>query len=266
MKQLLPMQPKADMTDEELVAGLKSAAEPNKKRQLEIIFYKRYVNYIYQAASYKCRYFEEAEQLAKDLTQDIFIKVFHLIHSFEFKPGVPIEDHPALLKAWMGIIADNGFKKVYAARKKETHITDSTATMDDIMCPICGKFLLFEGKYAVCITKHYKVEADKLKVAEEIPDSQYTTDLNDLQHEEADIEISNEFKIKFQEAMNTLNEKQKHILTVYAGEGCFNSKQHISDESLKQLCSFYGTTPDTIKHIKNRAFKKIKEICTSTLT
>ncbi len=75
------------------------------------------------------------------------------------------------------------------------------------------------------------------------------------------IEIPSEFRIKLQNAMNLLTEEQKHIVLTYAGEGCINSKQHLSTEAMNFLCKTHSTSSDNIRQIKKRALDKIKKNC-----
>jgi len=75
------------------------------------------------------------------------------------------------------------------------------------------------------------------------------------------VEVPNEFRLKLQEAMNELSEQDKHIVLVYAGEGCINSTQHLSKNAMNYLCEYYKTTSEAIRQRKKRALDKIKSIC-----
>jgi RNA polymerase sigma factor (sigma-70 family) len=75
------------------------------------------------------------------------------------------------------------------------------------------------------------------------------------------IEIPSEFRLKLQNAMNTLTEIQKHVILIYAEEGCINSKLHLSNVAINYLCKTYDTSPDNIRQIKKRALDKIKKYC-----
>lgn len=76
-----------------------------------------------------------------------------------------------------------------------------------------------------------------------------------------DTEVPNEFRLKLQEAMNELSEQDKHIVLTYAGEGCIDTKLHLSTNAMNYLCEYYKTTPEAIRQRKKRSLDKIKSIC-----
>lgn len=82
--------------------------------------------------------------------------------------------------------------------------------------------------------------------------------------ESLQMEIPNPFRLKLQNALNLLTEREKHIITEYADEECIDSKRHLSDKSMKYLCALYETTPENIRQIKKRALDKIKKSCFNT--
>jgi RNA polymerase sigma factor (sigma-70 family) len=78
------------------------------------------------------------------------------------------------------------------------------------------------------------------------------------------IEVPSQFRIKLNEAMKFLTEEQKHILLTYAGEGCINSNQHLSQEAMLSLCKIYDTSSANIRQIKKRTLDKVKKHCFQT--
>lgn len=80
------------------------------------------------------------------------------------------------------------------------------------------------------------------------------------------IEIPNEFRSKLRQAMMLLTEVQRHVIEIYAGDGCINSTQKLSPEKMNYLCKTFDTSSDNIRQIKKRALDKIKKICFQTST
>jgi len=256
------MKKHSSFTDSQLIDGINNAINEIQQRNFQNLFYAKYVNYVYKAAIKKCRNFRDSEDLAKDVTQETFKIIFKLIIGFNFNSNVPETDHPYILKAWLGRIANNCFKKIYASKINGILVECNSVEMDDVICPMCGEFLDEVKKDTFsCRKKHYIVKRGNLKQAQPLSNTEFADDFFQSLYLESDIEVPNEYRLKLQEAMIKLTDKQKHILLAFANEGCLNTKHHISDATLKELCTIYETTSDNIKHIKNRALDKIKSIC-----
>lgn len=245
-----------ELSEQELIAGFKSGAD---RKYFENIFYKRYAGYLYKGIVEKCKNFKEPEQLAKDVLQDTFLRIFKALPDFSLPVNRPKAEHCYIIYGWVSKFADNSFKKVYEKRIQETSIEVSTKSMDELLCPMCGEFLDEQKKFFVCRMKHYKIKKEVVH-GKPLPENLESYDLFAELYEQDSILVTSEFRTKLTEAMAQLNEKQKHIILSYANEGCLNSKQHISESTLNELCNAYDTTPDTIKHIKSRALKKLKDI------
>lgn len=244
------------LTEQELIDGFKSGID---NKYFENVFYKRYAGYLYKGIVEKCKNFLEPEQLAKDVLQETFIRIFKALPKFSLPNSCLVAEHQYIIMGWIGKFADNSFKKVYEQKIQETSIDVSFTSMDEVICPMCGEFLEEEKKFLICRNKDYKVKKE-IVYGQPLPENLQSFDLFKELFEQDEIVVTNEFRTKLTLAMNELNEKQKHIILTYAGEGCLNSKQHISETTLKELCRTYDTTADNIKHIKNRALKHIKEI------
>lgn len=78
-------------------------------------------------------------------------------------------------------------------------------------------------------------------------------------------EVTNVYRQKLQEAMNQLSERDRDIILTCAGEGCLDSSQHLSKESMRDLCKAHNTTSENIRQIKKRALDKIKNICSELI-
>jgi len=208
-------------TDSELVYGLQTETNSNVKRILQNEFYRRFKNHVYKNALNACRDYTDGEQLAIDIHQEVFINAFKSIDKFRFPDVVEKDGHQLIIKGWLGIIGNNLFKKLYTKRKVDV-IFDSELIENNE-----PYYDLFENLYG----------------------------------KEDDVEVPNEFREKLQVALNQLNEKQLHIIRVYASEGCIGSHQHLGTTALKELCALYETSPENIRQIKKRALDKIKAIC-----
>ncbi len=259
-EELLINNKKTSLSDQQIITGLIDEKDERRKAFYQKQFYNRYVNYVFKGAIQLSRNFVDAEELAKDITQETFIRAFKVINKFTFKVGVDVSEHSFILKSWLGVIANNSFKTIYQKHINEVSIEKEQTDFEEVVCPICGDFLFEEKKNLKCQKGHYKISVETRLTAQPIKES-VGTDLFDSLYREPEIEISNRFKNKLQNAMNLLSEKQKHIILVYANEGCIDSRLHLSDMSLKELCTIYETTPDNIKHIKKRTLDKIKKIC-----
>lgn len=244
-----------ELTELELIAGFKSA----DLKYFEGIFYKRYAGYLYKGIVEKCKNFKEPEQLAKDVLQETFIRIFKALPKFTFPDNCPEAEQRYIIYGWAGRFADNSFKKVYEKKIQETAIEVTVRSMDEVICPMCGEFLDEEKKFLICRSKHYKVKKEVVH-GQPLAENLQSYDLFAELFEQDNVEVTNEFRTKLTAAMAELNEKQKHIILAYAGEGCLSSKQHISESTLAELCKAHDTTPDNIKHIKSRTLKRIKEI------
>ena len=251
---------KISYSDAQLVKGINDH-KGSQQRHFQNIFYDRYKGYVYKAATQRCRNFAEPEQLALDVTQVTFTRVFKLIKDFTFKDDTPPEEHPYILKAWIGKIAEHSFKKVYAEYVGGERVEKSVLEADEIICPLCGDFLDEDKKNYTCKKGHYKLKKGQTPIVKTNKEPAYTFDLFVALYDSDDAEVPNEFRAKLLTAMNSLSEREKDIVLRYADEGCLSSKNHLSDSSLNELCRIYETTQDNIKHIKNRALKKIKLIC-----
>jgi RNA polymerase sigma factor (sigma-70 family) len=99
------------------------------------------------------------------------------------------------------------------------------------------------------------IDVEILEVNE--PSYNLFDDLYDLPAEEQPSEVLTLLR----EGMQILKEIDRHILTTYAGEGCLNTTQHLSDNAMNILCETYKTTSENIRQRKNRAYKKLKQYC-----
>lgn len=115
---------KISFTDQQIIDGLKDEDDEDKRRLLQNSFYYNYVKDIYKMLVQKCKNFSDAEQLAKDITQETFIKAFKGVQKFSFPVGSEAKDHRKIIMKWLVVIANNCFKKEYAKRINESSYDD----------------------------------------------------------------------------------------------------------------------------------------------
>jgi len=209
------------LTDRELMEALKKAEAKEEIDELYNEFYKRFSGYVFKVASQRTRNFMDSEQFAKDLTQETFVSTLKGRKSFKFAPGVTDSECTNLIKGWLGRIANNHFNREIAKR-------GDVESLDEVLS--------------------------------RLPEP--SVDLFETMHGEKDHEeISNQFMVMLQSALNLLKERDKHILLEYAREGCIETGRHLSTVTMDFLCILYSTTPENIRQIKKRALEKIKSIC-----
>ena len=115
---------KISLTDQQIIVGLKDEYDEGKRRLLQNSFYYSYVKDIYKMLVQKCKNFSDAEQLAKDITQETFIKALNGVHKFSLPIGSEAKDHRKIIMKWLNVIANNCFKKEYAKRINESSYDD----------------------------------------------------------------------------------------------------------------------------------------------
>lgn len=210
-------------TDKELMEALTKASKDQEINDLYNKFFKRYRGYVFKVASQRTRNFKDAEQMAKDITQETFISVIKGRKSFKFPANVNETDCANLVKAWLGRIANNHFNREIAQRSDNDAIV---LTLSKLPEPSTD---LFEEIYGGNV----------------------------------EYEIPNPFMQKMQTAMNSLKERDKHILLEYAREDCIETGKHLSESTIVYLCDLYNTTPENIRQIKKRTLLKLKTLCFS---
>ena len=112
------------LSDRDLVLGLKSVDE-TELPSYQTEFYKRFAPYILKVGRQCCQIYPEPEELAKDLTQETFIKAFAAMDKFTVTVGedAVFKRH---IKGWLGMIANRQFLKLYAERKNANAETECT--------------------------------------------------------------------------------------------------------------------------------------------
>jgi len=254
---------KGDLSDHQIVEGIKNAKDEKFLRQLEKIFYTRFVNYVYKVAISKCRCFKNAEDLAKDVTQETFINAMKALKKFSFPANVKTEEHSYILKAWLGKIGNNCFRKIYAKMMIDNVVDNEIDEVDKTHCPLCyEKLIESQGKLS-CTNGHYEEKKKLRSIAKVLNSDIFVPDFSEIFLGKSEIEIPNKFRAILQEAINTITDKNKHIIFTYASENCIDSKQHLSKGAMKDLCKTYNTNPENIRQIKKRTLDKIKNFCYS---
>ncbi len=213
---------KKTYSDLELIEGLTTECDEFQKRVLWNEFYRRFINHVYKIAVNVCRNFEDAEQLAQDISQETFLRAYKFLPKFSFPEHMAEKKHSAFIKAWLGKITKNCFRTFYAKRKKEAITYDIELVMENE--PVYDAFEQLYGEPPMA-------------------------------------DVNAELISKLNDALNTLSERDRHIIWIYASEGCINTTKHISDQALADLCSMYGVEAPTIRQIKKRALSKVMKFC-----
>ncbi len=86
----------------------------------------------------------------------------------------------------------------------------------------------------------------------EIPVEEKIDNFNEEDH----IQISYE-RLQLQEAIATLNDRDRYILMVYADHNCIDTKKHLPDDVIENLCRDLGVTKGNLRIIKLRVLKKL---------
>ncbi len=113
-----------NFTCQQIVDGLKNDVDLRKLQLFQNNFFQKFKGYIYKIAIQKCVNFSDSRELATDITQQTFISAFRKIKNFDLSRESDSTKHEAILKAWLGIIANNCFNKEYAKKKNWISIDD----------------------------------------------------------------------------------------------------------------------------------------------
>lgn len=111
------------LSDEELV---KTIVSSNDTLSFEIL-YDRYSKMIYN----KCRGFSKSDDEAKDLTQDIFLKLFVKLSSFKGKSKFSTWLYAFTYNHCVNYVNRNTAKKIEKQSVDATHIEDSGYNIDE---------------------------------------------------------------------------------------------------------------------------------------
>lgn len=209
------------LTDRELIEAIQNEKNTESLNSLITIFFNRYKNYVYKGALQRTRNFANAEDLAKDITQETFKSILESRKKFMLDVDKSDQECSIIIKSWLGRIANNHFNKEYARLNNLDCIDEIISYLPEL------NFDQYENIDIGSELEH----TNKLMVR--------------LQ------EALNSIK----------KERDKHILLEYAREGCIQSGLHLSPNAMEYLCTLYDTTPDNIRQIKKRTLDKIKIYC-----
>jgi RNA polymerase sigma factor (sigma-70 family) len=132
---------KVIFTDLQIIEGIKTENNEKIIRTLQNQFYHKYKGYVYKVTLHSCIGYHDSQQFAIDITQQTFINALKKIKDFDLSKEKNQDKHQYLIKAWLGRIALNCFKKEYAKRKDVIYLDDLTTQPED------EKFDLFESLY-----------------------------------------------------------------------------------------------------------------------
>lgn len=214
------------LSDRELLETIQENGSAENLNYLQNQFFERFRGHVFKGANQRTRNFADSNDFAIDITQQTFISIFAYRKKIVFPPTASDKECTQIIKALLGRIANNHFNKEYA--KRNEYKIDSLDDVIDLLPDM--SFDLFESLYS-----------------DEI------------------IEVPNGFKMKLQEALNSIKkERDKHIILEYAREGCLDTDEHLSQNKIDFLCKLYKTTSHNIRQVKKRTLDKIKLICFQT--
>lgn len=114
-----------DLTDKEIILACINPVNEVALRQTQFEFYRRFAPYILKIALKACYNFIEPENFAKEITQLTFISAFKKITEFKICEDLENKAFQAVIKSWLGKIANNNFLKLCAKNaNKEVYLDD----------------------------------------------------------------------------------------------------------------------------------------------
>ncbi len=214
------------LTDKELIQALCAAKDKQNYDALYTQFFHKFKGYVFKTTVHLTRNFNNSEDLAKDITQETFSSIYQNKPKFKFPENASENECTARIKSWLSKSAKNQFRKEYAKRINIEAIDEINSLLPESVSP-----------------------PPELKLVKE-------------HSEEDEIEITNQFMLTLVQALGSIkNERDKHILFEYAMEGCIESKLHLTPNTMEYLCKLYNTTPENIRQIKSRTYRKLKSLC-----
>ncbi|MBI5370404.1 MAG: sigma-70 family RNA polymerase sigma factor [Sphingobacteriales bacterium] len=209
------------LSDKELVEALQKEKTKEGFDSLFKQFFNRFKGYVFKVTLHFTRNFSDAEDLAKDITQETFRSISESKAKFKVPINTSDEEYTARVKGWLGKSAKNHFRREYARRI-------NIDSLDEILVHLPEPaFDLFEELYPdpeIAVPNEFR---NKLNEA-----------LSTIK-----------------------KERDKHILLEYALDGCIETGKHLTTNTMEYLCKLYDTTPENIRQIKKRTYDKIKTIC-----
>jgi RNA polymerase sigma factor (sigma-70 family) len=121
--------PQVKFSDLQIIQGTKEEDERVSQKYYSI-FYHKYKPYIYKIALRLCENYHDSEEMSIDITQQTFINAYPKLKSFDLSQEPNTQKHEAIIKAWLGTIAKNCFKKEYSIRKFQLYIDDLPSISD----------------------------------------------------------------------------------------------------------------------------------------
>lgn len=209
------------LSDKELIEALQKEKAKEGFDSLYTHFFNRFKGYVFKVTLHFTRNFSDAEELAKDITQETFRSIFESNAKFKVPVNTSDELCTARIKGWLGTSAKNHFRREYARRI-------NIDSLDEILVHLPEPaFDPFEKLY-------HDPEI-------EVP-NEFKNKLNEA-------------------LSSIKKERDKHILLEYALDGCIETGKHLTTNTMEYLCKLYDTTPENIRQIKKRTYDKIKTIC-----
>lgn len=71
-------------------------------------------------------------------------------------------------------------------------------------------------------------------------------------------------ELRLQDAMDSLNDKERYIINIYLKHNCLGNNNHLPDEVINDICCSLGITKGNIRVINLRALEKLRTMLKKT--
>jgi RNA polymerase sigma factor (sigma-70 family) len=122
----------------------------------------------------------------------------------------------------------------------------------------------FKNKVAAWLNKiAYNLIIDMLKERSKyVPLEENYDEMQDdgLRPDDFEFEQHDMTQIKLQEALDSLNDRERFIINVCNEHNCLDNKNHLPDDAILDICKSLNINKGNIRVIKIRALRKMREI------
>ncbi|MBD3636596.1 MAG: sigma-70 family RNA polymerase sigma factor [Crocinitomicaceae bacterium] len=184
-------------------------------------FFERYKGFLIKVCRKCCYSFDSSDQLADDVFQNTFIKVYHKAQTFKLKDPESTQNAENEIKAWLSRIAYHELINFLRENPDEKNLSNP-----------------FRQK-----------SSDFAEIAE-------VDNLSELKEDYKSTSIE---KNILDQALGLLTEREKYILLTYMQY--FDPNQplgHLPDDVLNGLCVKFEISPENARQIKRRSLKKLE--------
>lgn len=73
-----------------------------------------------------------------------------------------------------------------------------------------------------------------------------------------EFEVDDSTELRLQDAMDSLNDRERYIINIYLQHNCLGNNNHLPDEVISDICCSLGITKGNIRVINLRALEKLR--------